>query len=1088
MARACSFAVTLILSATATPPALYQPLSFCVPACFPSRDATPAKSLQRQLPPQLLLLRHPPFLLPDPCQDLQAAAGSEPRTFVIIAGSWRGARATQPPSRHRNPSSPLSVVITPPPLPKKRGELAPQPSSGSCGDEEYKPLTTGICIKWGSQPREQQACSQEGSKSMKLLLTLFALALWALPGWAARKKSESPGKESSPESPALNVPAHPGKHRQQQIASVLVLGKDVAEETPKSVADVKSMAGELHQKGRKPSVLKNSVLRRKEATPPPQDGQILEKGDAAKKLAKVGKKVLGTKKIEIGSTSAKAEPAGPETNISLTQAGGMHPQKDLIHGKKTPMKEPVTHHHKAKARKEYVITHRNSTRTQIGKVPSPWHRNESQTPPSPTHKNVGQAKDGKERKILQRNASRTLLQKENISPHRNTSRSASKKEHGTFHRNASHTPLWKGHSIPIRNSAQAQELKESRLLQKNASRALSGKEYGISSINISWSLPWQKQGTFQRNASQAQTNKRPSVVHRNASRALPGKRLGAPNRNTSWGEARKHPTLTHKKASQALPQGKLSPSFSFKNDSQTQLQEKPSFPYRNASQALPGKKDGTQQRNISWAEIHKEQRPSHRNTSWALPRRDSGSFRGNVSQALAGAEHDTLHKNGGQTRARNMPGVPFWNATQTEVMKEQNLSYNKNVFQAGGKWLPAAPKNKEEPIMPSLPVTCLLSEHAIACGNARLKHVPRLSDTALKTLYLAENEITCVPAGIFLGLPNLEWLDLSKNKLDSAGLHSEVFKNLTKLKRLNLDGNQLTTIPALPNSLQELKLNDNNLEGLQKHSFQGLFKLLTLELEANQLHDGNVLPTTFKPLGRLIYLRLDHNRFRAIPSGLPASLQELHLDSNRIEEVTESVLNKTLNLTVLVLSNNKLQEDRIAPRAWIDLPKLEALDLSHNRLAHVPSFLPRHLKQLTLHHNRIERIPGYVFAHMKPGLEFLHLSHNVLRDDGIHAVSFLGLYHSLAELLLDNNQLQAIPRGILNLKGLQVLRLSHNHIRHVPLNSVCDTRVAEDSNIVSMHLENNLIDRRRIPPTTFSCIKAYHSVVLRPQQNEEDDY
>lgn len=59
-------------------------------------------------------------------------------------------------------------------------------------------------------------------------------------------------------------------------------------------------------------------------------------------------------------------------------------------------------------------------------------------------------------------------------------------------------------------------------------------------------------------------------------------------------------------------------------------------------------------------------------------------------------------------------------------------------------------------------------------------------------------------------------------------------------------------------------------------------------------------------------------------------------------------------------------------------------------------------------------------------------------------------------------------------------------VRHVPLNSVCDTRVSEDSNIVSVHLENNLIDRRRIPPTAFSCIKAYHSVILRPQQNEDD--
>eukprot|EP00061_Rhincodon_typus_P001052 g13578.t1 len=104
------------------------------------------------------------------------------------------------------------------------------------------------------------------------------------------------------------------------------------------------------------------------------------------------------------------------------------------------------------------------------------------------------------------------------------------------------------------------------------------------------------------------------------------------------------------------------------------------------------------------------------------------------------------------------------------------------------------------------------------------------------------------------------------------------------------------------------------------------------------------------------------------------------------------------------------------------------LDLSHNRLVHVPSFLPIGIRQLLLHHNRIERIPGYVFAHLDPGLEFLHLSHNRLQHDGIHAVSFLGLYDSLHELLLDNNRLRQIPRGILSLRTLQVLRLSNNHI------------------------------------------------------------
>ncbi|XP_072482120.1 extracellular matrix protein 2-like isoform X2 [Notamacropus eugenii] len=432
----------------------------------------------------------------------------------------------------------------------------------------------------------------------------------------------------------------------------------------------------------------------------------------------------------------------------------------------------------------------------------------------------------------------------------------------------------------------------------------------------------------------------------------------------------------------------------------------------------------------------------------------------------------------------------------------QQKSEDQNIRDLDSTWKDPGPKRGDAPLLhhsivfpslsspqeltPSRLATCHLSEASISCGRVNLKAIPLLYDPGLKNLYLAENEISKIPADIFHGVPNLEWLDLSKNKLDTQGIHPDVFKNLIRLKRLNLDGNSLSAIPELPGSLQELKVNDNNLQGLQKTSFRGLTKLLTLEAEGNQLHDGNIYPLTFQPLKSLIYLRLNRNRLRGIPQGLPATLQELHLDTNNIEEVNEHVLNKSRSLSLLVLSNNRIQEDRIAPRAWIDLPKLESLDLSHNRLVHVPSFLPRGLIQLTLHHNQIERIPGYVFAHMKPGLEFLHLSYNSLRDDGIHTVSFLGLRWSLVELLLDNNQLQAIPRGILSLKRLQVLHLSHNKIRHVPLNSVCDTRVSQDSKLISMRLENNLIDRRQIPPTAFSCIKAYQSVVLKPQQNEEE--
>lgn len=41
-----------------------------------------------------------------------------------------------------------------------------------------------------------------------------------------------------------------------------------------------------------------------------------------------------------------------------------------------------------------------------------------------------------------------------------------------------------------------------------------------------------------------------------------------------------------------------------------------------------------------------------------------------------------------------------------------------------------------EQAMPSLPASCLLAQAAIACGNAKMKHIPALTDPGLTTLYL----------------------------------------------------------------------------------------------------------------------------------------------------------------------------------------------------------------------------------------------------------------------------------------------------------------------------------------------------------------
>ncbi|NWY31064.1 ECM2 protein, partial [Pheucticus melanocephalus] len=398
---------------------------------------------------------------------------------------------------------------------------------------------------------------------------------------------------------------------------------------------------------------------------------------------------------------------------------------------------------------------------------------------------------------------------------------------------------------------------------------------------------------------------------------------------------------------------------------------------------------------------------------------------------------------------------------------------------------------------PPLPSGCSTSDTTVSCINAKLTQIPPISDPDLTSLDLTGNSITTISDEAFNGVPNLEWIDLSKNNITSPGIGPKAFKILKKLKRLYLDGNMLVLIPSeLPSTLEEIKINDNQLHTIDEDGLKGLKNLVTLELEGNKLSEANVSPLAFYPLKSLSYLRLGRNKFRIIPQGLPATLEELYLEHNQIEEVSEICFNHTRNINIIGLKHNKLEEHRIAPLAWINQENLESIDLSYNKLYHVPSYLPKSLLHLVLIGNQIERIPGYVFGHMRPGLEYLYLSFNKLTDDGIDPVSFFGAYHSLRELFLDHNELKAVPFGIDEMRKLRFLRLNNNKIRRVPPERICRTQSHhedehdhseeehEDSHLEHVHLENNYINTRQLSPHSFSCIRSYCSVVLKPQKTK----
>ncbi|KAM9313392.1 epiphycan [Gastrophryne carolinensis] len=130
----------------------------------------------------------------------------------------------------------------------------------------------------------------------------------------------------------------------------------------------------------------------------------------------------------------------------------------------------------------------------------------------------------------------------------------------------------------------------------------------------------------------------------------------------------------------------------------------------------------------------------------------------------------------------------------------------------------------------------------------------------LNELILPENRIRQLPE-----LPHsLSFLDASKNRLGRKGIKQEAFKDLKELRILYLSENSLDHIPIpLPDSLQSLHLQDNNIQEMHEDTFCNMkdFSYARRSLEDIRL-DGNPInlsrtPQAFMclpriPVGRLV--------------------------------------------------------------------------------------------------------------------------------------------------------------------------------------------------------------------------------------------
>ena len=234
---------------------------------------------------------------------------------------------------------------------------------------------------------------------------------------------------------------------------------------------------------------------------------------------------------------------------------------------------------------------------------------------------------------------------------------------------------------------------------------------------------------------------------------------------------------------------------------------------------------------------------------------------------------------------------------------------------------------------------------------------------------------------------------------------------------------------GLPDTLEILHLNDNNLKHLQNGVFEGLLhptSLLALDLRHNMLE--KIQPGVFKPLRRLMILDMEGNLLKEIQTGTFTGLEGLailNISNNMLKGVQPGVFDDLHRLWQVSLSCNRLINIQSGVFAE-GITNLRALQLSHNRLTLRRSSMFQNLTKLDaleLRNLRLQVLPKGIFQCLKL-LRYLDLSDNKLQE-----LSYLSFQSNvlLQTLNLTQNPLQWLNKNAFNSLNTTALVLVDNY-------------------------------------------------------------
>ncbi|XP_062709883.1 relaxin receptor 1-like [Aedes albopictus] len=234
-------------------------------------------------------------------------------------------------------------------------------------------------------------------------------------------------------------------------------------------------------------------------------------------------------------------------------------------------------------------------------------------------------------------------------------------------------------------------------------------------------------------------------------------------------------------------------------------------------------------------------------------------------------------------------------------------------------------------LLPSIDVLCITQSEV---SEIVIVNWQKMNDIVTWKIEVRNTSIKSIPFNIdkLVKLNDLEW---SNNKIESL--------NLSSLNGLN----ELTHVTFIRCSILEIVDRD------PVH----LPSLLVLVLKQNNISH---IETNRWSLPKLSSLNLDNNQLSQIPTLKQfTSLRALHLRQNLISNIEHSDLSSLKNLTILLLSYNRIAH----LDSWrsIHLPKVKTLHLNSNHLRRLDVRtwrLPK-LKEFFIEDNQLRTIEGF---------------------------------------------------------------------------------------------------------------------------------